>query len=368
MRLIERGSYLCFLIAKYIGYLILFILRLILPFISIFVKRKGILFYPYAFAGTDGEYRRINQFFPFLDQEKIPYKVCTLMDHKRANYLYDRSMFHRYVLLAYVFYRRIGQLFHALKYEHVFIQRGMWPLYFDLKESQLEKTLYSFHKNIILDFWDSVFVKQEKLTLDSLKYAKAVSVSNEFLMEFFKQHHSNVMPFNVSIDLNAYKAKSDYSLHSPLRIVWTGQPNNLVNLAYIESILEKIDKVYPLVLVVIGRAAPPFNKIAIEHHEWKKKSFYDLLESADIGIYPERNTVHAKGKSAMKVMDYLSTGLPIIGVPYGLAEGAIDGEHLIVAEQDEDWQKAFEQLVGDIHLREKLGRKGRKLIQDNYSI
>ncbi len=368
MRMIDKLAYLCFLIAKYIGYFILFLFRLILPVASLFIKRKGVVFYPYAFIGTDGEYRRINQFLPYLEKDNIPFHVCTVMDHKKAHAQYEQGMPQRYLLLIYVFYRRIFQLTYALRYEHVFIQRGMWPVYFDLENPVLEKTLYAFNKNIVLDFWDSVFVKQEKLTVQSLKYAKAVSVSNEFLMEFFTAHHSNVLPFNVSIDLSTYRAKTDYQLHSPIRIVWTGQPHNLVNLSYIEAILAKVHQVHPLVLVVIGKAAPAFTSIPVEHHEWKKNTFYELLETADIGIYPERNTVHAKGKSAMKVMDYLSAGLPMIGVPYGLAEGAVNGEHLLVAEKDEDWQEAFNTLVNDITLREKLGRTGRKLILDNYSI
>lgn len=368
MRIIDKLAYLCFLIAKYIGYFILFIFRLVLPVLGRMVKREGIVFYPYAFIGTDGEYRRINQFLPYLQKDGIPYHVCTLMDHKKAHARYEAGMLSRYLLLIQVFYCRIFQLFYALKYEHVFIQRGLWPVYFDLTEPVLEKTLYSFNKNVVIDFWDSVFVKQEQLTIKSLRYAQTVSVSNEFLMEFFSQHHSRVLPFNVSIDLNAYTVKSDYGLHAPIRIVWTGQPHNLVNLSYIEAILAKIHAKMPLVLVVIGKAAPPFNSVPVEHHEWKKDSFYQLLAGADIGIYPERNTVHAKGKSAMKVMDYLSAALPMIGVPYGLAEGAIDGTHLLVAEKDEDWFNAFEALVNDIALREKLGRNGRSLIQANYGI
>jgi glycosyltransferase involved in cell wall biosynthesis len=339
-----------------------------MPLIAPLFKRKGLVFYPYAFIGTDGEYRRINQFLPFLEKDGIPYKVCRVMDHKKAHEQYEKGMLQRYALLIYVFYVRIFQILAALRYEKVFIQRGLWPVYFDLEHPFLEKTLYSINKNVVIDFWDSVFVKQEQLTLRSLKYAKVVSVSNEFLMEFFQAHHDCVMPFNVSIDLSAYTAKQEYSLHNPMRIVWTGQPHNLVNLSYIEAILEKVNQQYPLVLVVIGKEAPPFKRIAIEHHEWKKNSFYNLLESADIGIYPERNTAHAKGKSAMKVMDYLSAGLPMIGVPYGLAEGAIDGEHLLIAERDEDWQNAFARLVADQNLREKLGKNGRKLILDNYSI
>jgi glycosyltransferase involved in cell wall biosynthesis len=93
-----------------------------------------------------------------------------------------------------------------------------------------------------------------------------------------------------------------------------------------------------------------------------------LLHSADIGIYPEEDSVISKGKSTMKVMDFLATGLPMIGVPYGLPDEAENGKNMIIVRNDEEWIAAFKLLAGDSALRETLGKNGLQLIHDHYSI
>ena len=60
---------------------------------------------------------------------------------QESHYLKD-DRWKLYFFLIYVFYKRIFQITSVIKYDAVFIQRGLFPMYFDLKFPQLEKTVY----------------------------------------------------------------------------------------------------------------------------------------------------------------------------------------------------------------------------------
>ncbi|MFM2224981.1 MAG: hypothetical protein RJA07_1183 [Bacteroidota bacterium] len=364
----DRFCYAIFLVLLHFGNLILHIFGFILPLFSSSKKTKGVVFFPYGFKGSDGANRRIIQYLPLFEKENIPAVVCELTHDYTCNKYFHGVRWKWYFFLIYCYYKRIFQIPMVMKYDAVFIQRGMFPLYFDLKYPLMEKTIYKLNKNVVIDFWDSVFEGQPKLTIESLKYAKAVTVSNPFLYNNFLKWHTNVLMWNISIVTSKYKVKSDFAIHQPTRLIWTGLPHNLKNLGYIFPTLIKINKTHPIVLVIIGREAPIVEGLPVEHHLWNATTFHELLQQADIGIYPEKNSVHANGKSAMKVMDFLSTGLPMIGVPYGLPKEVKHLQHLYIADDETEWEIGLKKLIEDKSLREQLGKAARQIIVENYDV
>jgi glycosyltransferase involved in cell wall biosynthesis len=145
-------------------------------------------------------------------------------------------------------------------------------------------------------------------------------------------------------------------------------PHNLANLKYIYPTLIKVNSTFPLVLVIVGKEAPVVEGLTIEHHLWNANTFHSLLQNADIGIYPEKNTIHANGKSAMKVMDFLSTGLAMIGVPYGIPKEVSHLNQLFIANNETEWENGLIQLIQDEQLRKSLGNAARKTIIEHYDI
>ncbi|MEN9521700.1 MAG: hypothetical protein RL065_77, partial [Bacteroidota bacterium] len=364
---IDRFFYLIFLISIFIGNFILKLFGVILPIFA-FKNRKGVVFFPYAFKGSDGEYRRILQYLPYFEKDKIPYKVKSITSDSKALEYYNGVRWKFYFFLIYVYYKRIFQILSVLKYEAVFIQRGLFPMYFDLQFPQLEATVFKLNKNVVIDYWDSVFENQPELTKNTVKFAKTITVSNQFLLDNFKKICTNLTQWNLSIVTSSYKEKTDFSLHSPIRLIWTGMPHNLANLKYIYPTLIKVNEKYPLVLVIVGKEAPTVEGLNIEHHFWNANTFHSLLQNADIGIYPEKNTVHANGKSAMKVMDFLSTGLSMIGVPYGIPKEVSHLNQLFIADNDVDWENGLITLIENEQLRKSLGNEARKTIIKHYDV
>jgi glycosyltransferase involved in cell wall biosynthesis len=256
----------------------------------------------------------------------------------------------------------------ARHYEAAFIQRGLFPMYYDLKVPFLEKLLRKLNTNITIDFWDAVFYNQPELVEKTLEYVDKVTVTNDFLLSNFKKYRKALYTWKIAVNTNLYVPKVDYSIKNELRILWTGLFHNKIHLINHLPILEEINRIIPVRLIVICSQPISHETLNIENYSWEKNTFFKLLNTADIGIYPENISVHSQGKSTMKVMDYLATGLPMIGVPYGLAPEVVHNEHLLISSSDSEWIENYRKLIADQGLRERLGNNGRKLIESVYGL
>ena len=74
------------------------------------------------------------------------------------------------------------------------------------------------------------------------------------------------------------------------------------------------------------------------------------------------------GGTRLKVVEAMAKGKPIISTHLG-AEGidAVHGEHLLLADQPQDFAAAVEQVLSDRALAARLGAGARELAEDRYS-
>ena len=76
-----------------------------------------------------------------------------------------------------------------------------------------------------------------------------------------------------------------------------------------------------------------------------------------------------RGKCALKVLQYMAAGLPVISSPAGVnAEVVEHGVTGFLAESPEEWRSALLSLSRDETLRREMGRKGRRRVGRNFSI
>lgn len=91
------------------------------------------------------------------------------------------------------------------------------------------------------------------------------------------------------------------------------------------------------------------------------RSFY---QSSDISVVPLR----AGGGSRLKILEAMALGRPVVSTSIG-CEGleVIAGQHLLVADDPEDFAKKTVQLLTDEALYDHLVREARKLVETQYS-
>ncbi|MHC1706171.1 MAG: glycosyltransferase [Bacteroidales bacterium] len=365
---LDKFYYLIFLLLLKLSFLFIKLISVLVSHSSSKKIQGDIILFPYAFVGSDGYLRRFLEYLPFCEKSNISYKLCPLFTDAYARKQLKRGRFFQYLFYLRILWKRIPQVLQARYYRAVFIQRGLFPVYFDLKNPQLEKMLRKLNSNITIDIWDSIFERQPVLVSRTIQYADKLSLSNEFLMGHFNNFSGERILWKIAVNLNKYKVKQDYSITGKARLFWTGLPHNLPNLEKFLPVLKEISDTHPLILVLACQQPLQYKGLEIENHPWDESTFFDLLLHSDIGIYPEFNSVVSKGKSTMKVMDYLSTALPAVGVPYGLPAEVEHGRELMIAESFEEWKDMLVLLLKDEALRRTLGRNGRLMVEKHYSL
>ncbi len=348
-------------------------IKLLIFFSPLLKKEKKIHkihLFPFAQKGSDGYTRRFEEYLPFLEKSNVTFKlhdICTDEDYQNA-FSSKKSMYYRFILK--VLRTRIKQTIEIRNAEKAFVHRNLFPFYYDQKEPLLEKLASNLCNEIIYDYWDSVWVYNEILNKRTIKFANTISVANQFLYDYYSKRHPRVKYFNIGVNLNKYIPKKDYELKGEsLKIFYTGRPSNVNQmLNEVGPYLLKSLNSIKLKLVIVSSNKPKYDGLEIDHHHFNEDTFFKILNSCDIGIYALKDSVATRGKTAMKVLDYAATGLPIVATRYGVSPNLIHNENVLFCDTEIDWLKYIELLYSNIVIREKLGRNARLMAEKYHSI
>jgi len=88
-----------------------------------------------------------------------------------------------------------------------------------------------------------------------------------------------------------------------------------------------------------------------------------LVAGATVCVIPLREG----GGTRLKILEALALGTPVVSTSKG-AEGlaVADGEHLLLADDPDDFARATIRLLTDEALRRKLAQNGRRLVEETY--
>lgn len=367
----ERVAYVLMLVSVKLG----FLLVNILSFLSFLIpknQRKDIIFFPYAETDSIGYILRFKVYINLLEKDNYRFDIMRhYHENEVNNILLSNNRIKRYFLYQAILWKRIFQILKARNYKTAFVQRSLYPWYPYYEIPYLEMLLKKICNDVIIDIWDANHVSHPTHTFSVVSVANKITVVNQHLLQAYAKYNQNVQVWPIAVDIKRYCLKQDYSLKSPIKFLYTGSPDNVSsNLTPILGLLKEIGKIYPLELIVIGKYAPIYRGLKIEHRLWEEETYYDLLAKADIGLFPVFDSQDEinKGKVAAKTLDYLAAGLPFIGSRDGVPEGVGDGDCYLAADDLSEWKSKLIKLINDQSLREKMAERGRKFVEENLSI
>ena len=231
-------------------------------------------------------------------------------------------------------------------------------------------------KSYILDFDDNVWEDySDKFWLNS-KYDKLVAgasgviVGNDYLEKYVQKLNTNVIKIPTVIDLEHYKQIEEEKFER-FTIVWIGSG---ITYGYIEAYAElfvalscKIE--YDLLIIASkDLESRKIVGVSMRFEEWSSETEITLLKKSHIGIMPLTQDTFSQGKSGFKLIQYLASGIPLLGSPVGENKHIIqEGKNGFLISSNEDWIKAIELLYHDKVLRENLASHSQKNAY-NYSI
>ncbi|MCK2088238.1 glycosyltransferase family 4 protein [Thauera aromatica] len=263
------------------------------------------------------------------------------------------------------------QALHAARHaDIVVVQRKVFP-------TALLWLLRRSARRLVFDFDDAIFCNSDgtpsptrmKRFAAMARSCDHILAGNAFLAATAARFNPAVSLIPTCIDAGKYLTRVDKPT-ATVDLVWIGSSSTR---NYLEEALPALrlaaSRVAALRLKIIADFDLPTAGIAILPVRWQAATEAAELASAHIGIAPMRNDDWSRGKCALKVLQYMGAGLPVVSSNAGVnAEVVHPGDNGFLVDSAEEWAQAIARLAADPALRQHLGMAGQRLVAERYSI
>lgn len=246
------------------------------------------------------------------------------------------------------------------------------PALLERRLARVVRVVYDFDDAIhLLNISDANrafgWLKFPEKTAEICRLARAVTVGNEYLAEFARRHNPDVTIVPSSVDVAVYTPGPPRPLADRPVVGWMGSSTSQALMESFAPMLARVPEAGLTMRFVSDRRPANFS-FPFEWKAWSADTEVNDLRGMDVGIMPLPNTEWAKGKCAMKILQYMGVGVPSIGSALGgNLEVVRDGENGLLAASNEDWIEKITRVARDPELARRLGAAGRKTVCDRYS-
>jgi glycosyltransferase involved in cell wall biosynthesis len=209
----------------------------------------------------------------------------------------------------------------------------------------------------------------------------AVTAGNHYLVDYAKKFNENVFLLPTPVDNELFrpyfrKCKNE----NKIIIGWLGNGTDfqLRYLKILKQPLSLLAKKYKIKFRIISALSRNVKKeFQNENYEvdygfdkWVPlKEIPKEISDFDIGVMPLIDEPFANGKCAMKALEYMSMGIPVVASPVGENKYVIkNGYNGFLALEDQGWIDNLEKLIIDNIMRKKIGKNAHEFVKENYSL
>jgi hypothetical protein len=154
-----------------------------------------------------------------------------------------------------------------------------------------------------------------------------------------------------------------------IRIGWAGAPGNLGSLEALEPVIIDVQRSSPKVRLAVLSGARPNLSIPYDYTEWKPGIEPSVVASFDIGLLPLQRNPFAEGKSPIKGLQYLASGIPIVATPLAATCELLEKSGAVrFAHSHDEWKSHLLDLIGDRLLRHSMGAAGRVFFSAKHAL
>ncbi len=330
---------------------------------------------------SPGQRFRFEHFIPALEAAGYEIIFSNIIDEKDDEILYSHAnYFAKLKIVIKSFRHRLRDIKIAKSCNLIFIYREA----FMLGTTYFEKRLAKTGVPIIYDFDDSIWLndtsegnknlawlKKTEKTADICQLASLVTVGNQYLANYAKQHNENIFILPTTINTNYHKPTESIKTTDKICIGWTGTTTTLKHYDTALPVLKKLkqkygDKVY---FKVIVNSDLWTRDLEVKLVKWSKENEIQELCEFDIGIMPLPDDAWSKGKCGFKGLQCMGLEMPVIMSPVGVNTNIVEhGVNGFLANSEEEWFDILCSLIEDSYLRKRVGLAGRKSVEENYSV
>ena len=339
---------------------------------------KILAFTKYSRIGASSRLRWL-QYIPYLEKSDFEITVSPLLSEQYLKTLYSKNA-RNPALIALAYIQRLYAFFSIKKYDLIYIQYELFPDLPPWGEAFLKWKKIPY----VVDYDDAIFHNYDKSTqwhrqllsnkIDTvMAYASVAICGNNYLAEHATKAGSETMVvIPTVIDLNRYTSKQSPPMNQviskPIVIGWIGSQSTVKYLDTVASAIHRLAQKHAVELWIIG-AKYKTTLFPTREITWTEETEVSNIQMFDIGIMPLLDTNWERGKCGYKLIQYMAVNLPVIASPIGInKEIVVHGQNGYLATSTDEWTNYLEKLIQNSTLRTDMGKIGRKIVEDKYSI
>jgi len=347
------------------------------------MNRKKVLILCPSPKGTAATQRlKYEQYLGLLKEEGFVFTISSFQTNRLWNIIYKPGRIVEkigWTIIGYV--KRIFDLLRSPFYDAVFVNLWVTPLGFPF----FERILFFFNKHVIYDIDDMIFhkdkkkqqtgliqkIKGKKKPLVLMRHASYVIVCTPKLEEIALSlnKYKRAIDISSTFDTDRFISVYTYNRNEPIVIGWTGSHSTIPFLELLQPVLSEVNKKRNIKLLVIANKEYSMLDVPTEFIYWNGEREVEDLHKIDIGLYPIPATEWSLGKSSLKALTYMSIAIPFVATAYGtnfrIMENGVQG---FLTTTNEEWVECLIKLIDDKVLRERMGKEGRKRVEEKYSV
>lgn len=329
---------------------------------------------------------RIEQYRPLLAEQGIEIETAPLFDERWFAILERPPGLGRTLAKAsYSVGRLVARCAQALSAgrsdaDVVLIEQQLFP-YLPVI---FELALWPGAKRTLVEMDDAIYLTRGHRSKLQRLWARAdmVIVGNRFLAEVVRPFAKELAIIPTTVDVSRYEAaweaqrarREVASAQGPLRVGWVGLRYNF---PYLQLLAEPLARIAatgrPVELRVISSACPDpgpeWGAVQLVHRPWSEDGEAGEIGQCDLGVMPLPDNEWSRGKCALKLLQYMAAGVPVVASPVGVnADLVRHGENGLLAADAPGWEAALGQLAADPGLRARLGEAGRQTVISDFSL
>jgi glycosyltransferase involved in cell wall biosynthesis len=265
---------------------------------------------------------------------------------------------------------RLQLLRSAAESDVVVVQRKTFnPLFFRLLKKNCRRLVY--------DLDDAVFLRSDgsRSATRAARFARIaggccqVWAGNRYLAAYARRYNPSVRVLPTALAPEKYSVEAGRPADW-VDLVWIGSRSTRRYLEPLANLLEgPVNGLPRLRLKIVADFDIPTRNLATWAVPWSEDGEATALASAHIGVAPMPDDPWTRGKCALKVIQYMAAGLPVISSPAGVnGEVVVDGRTGFLAQTPAQWRESIARLAADGDLRQDMGARGRRRVIDEFSI
>lgn len=207
----------------------------------------------------------------------------------------------------------------AGKADLIFIQRKLFSPW-------LVQQLLKRCDKLVYDFDDAIFSKsngdpsQRRMHRfqKMVEAATLVLAGNAYLAERCVRADREVDALVVPTPVDEQKYQINVDKETGCILVWIGSSSTRKYLEHHRETFEAIGRKFPkLVLRIIADFEFHLDNMTVENIQWSAESEARYIASAHVGIAPMVDNQYTRSKCALKIIQYMAAGLPVISSKVG---------------------------------------------------